>query len=400
MRIALIADVFPPLRSSGAVQLRDLSRELLRQGHIPTVLVPCSEMSEAWRLDRIDGVQVLRLKAAKAKDLGYVRRTINELLMPFWMRRSLAKSPFAQQRWDAVIWYSPTIFLGPLANFLKKKSRCPSYLIIRDIFPEWAVDMGLLKRGLVYAFFKQIEVYQYSVADTIGVQTRANLAYFDKLQLPSSKKIEVLENWLGTSIEQACSIRLQQTSLAGRFIFVYAGNMGVAQGMQVFIELATQLQERTEIGFVFVGRGSDYARLAAEVRQRELNNVLFFDEIDPDEIAGLYAQCNVGIVSLDVRHKTHNIPGKFLSYMQNGLPVLAKINPGNDLEKMIVDEAVGEVSTNDSVVDLKLLAEKLVLENQHDVQHYDELKQRCYSLFQKHFSAQAAVAQLIQTLER
>jgi len=63
--------------------------------------------------------------------------------------------------------------------------------------------------------------------------------------------------------------------------------------------------------------------------------VLFYDEIDPDEIPGLYAQCHVGIVALDPRHKTHNIPGKFLSYMQSGLPVLASINPGNDLVELI-----------------------------------------------------------------
>ena len=112
MRIALIADVFPPLRSSGAVQLRDLSLELLRQGHEPTVMIPASDIDQPWLLEDMQGVQVLRLKAPKTKDIGYVRRTINEFLMPFAMRRSLCKSPLSDVKWDGVIWYSPTIFLG------------------------------------------------------------------------------------------------------------------------------------------------------------------------------------------------------------------------------------------------------------------------------------------------
>ena len=174
MRIALIADVFPPLRSSGAIQLRDLSHELVKQGHHLTVIIPASGIDQPWLLEKLGGVEVLRLKAPRTKDMSYIRRTIAEFLMPFAMRRNLLKSPLNNVKWDGVVWYAPTIFLGPIVSALKKASGCPSYLIIRDIFPEWAVDMGLLSRGLPYRFFKTIEAYQYSVADIIGVQTPAN----------------------------------------------------------------------------------------------------------------------------------------------------------------------------------------------------------------------------------
>ena len=144
MRIALIADTFPPLRTSGAVQLRDLSREFARQGHDLTVLLPSPDQQEPWRLEMFDGAQVLTLKAPRTKDIGYVRRTLSEWVMPFAMLRQLRKSPLANERWDGVIWYAPSIFHGPLASALKKSSACKGYLIIRDIFPEWAVDMGLM----------------------------------------------------------------------------------------------------------------------------------------------------------------------------------------------------------------------------------------------------------------
>jgi hypothetical protein len=95
MRIALIADTFPPLRTSGAVQLRDLSREFVRQGHVLTVLLPAAGLATPWRLDDVDGVQVLRLRAPRTKDINYVRRTLNEFLIPFAMLRNLRKSPLA-----------------------------------------------------------------------------------------------------------------------------------------------------------------------------------------------------------------------------------------------------------------------------------------------------------------
>lgn len=395
VRVALIADVFPPLRSSGAVQLRDLSIEMVSQGYSVTVLIPSPDLEVPWRIDYLNGVEVLRLKAPKTKDIGYVRRTIGEFFMPFIMLKNFRKSSLAAVTWHGVVWYAPTIFLGPLANALKRSSGCRSYLIVRDIFPEWAVDMGLLKRGLPYRFFKLVERYQYSVADVIGVQTPGNLPYLAGWKKSPNRRLEVLQNWLADAANVGCSVQLAETPIAGRITFVYAGNMGVAQGMGILLDLAASLVGRKDIGFVFVGRGSDAQLLRNDAKRRNLDNVIFYDEIDPTEIAGLYAQCHIGLVALDQRHKTHNIPGKFLSYMQAGLPVLACINQGNDLEKTIITEDVGLVSTEYSVETLGQLAKRLV-----DRVVYDQevLSKNCRALSIKHFSSRRAVKQIMAAL--
>ena len=395
MRIALIADTFPPLRTSGAVQLRDLSREFVRQGHELTVMLPEAGLGTPWHLEDFGGVQVLRLSAPETKDIGYVRRTLNEFLMPFAMLRSLRKSPLAQERWDGVVWYAPTIFLGPIASALKKASGCKGYLIIRDIFPEWAADMGLMSRGLPYRFFKAIANYQYSVADVIGIQTQGNHTYFS--DRPDCN-VEVLQNWLSDAPDVGCSVGVAGGALAGRTIFVYAGNMGVAQGMDILLNLAERLLGRHDIGFVFVGRGSDAQRLRDDAKARGLDNVAFYDEIDPTEIPGLYAQCHIGIVALDPRHKTHNIPGKFVSYMQSGLPVLASINPGNDLLEMIEREGVGRVCTDHSVDTLQRLALELVDEVLATGARVQAISTRCKALSAKLFSPEAAVKQIVAAL--
>jgi hypothetical protein len=122
--------------------------------------------------------------------------------------------------------------------------------------------------------------------------------------------------------------------------------------------------------------------------------VVFFDEIDPDEIPELYAQCDAGIVALDPRHKSHNIPGKFLTYMQSGLPVLANINAGNDLAQMIRDERVGQVCEANQVGELLLLTEKLLDQIQTD----SGLSARCTDLFECEFAVEKAVKQIVIAL--
>ncbi len=395
MRIALIADTFPPLRTSGAVQLRDLSREFVRQGHELTVILPDADLQRPWSIEDVDGARIVRLKAPRTKDIGYVRRTLGEFLMPFVMRRNLAGSPLAGVKWDGVVWYAPSIFHGPLANALKRASRCKGYLIIRDIFPQWAADMGLMRKGMLpFRFFDAVARYQYSVADTIGVQTPGNLSYFSEWKQVPGRTLEVLPNWLGDAADMRCTIRIADTPLAGRKIFVYAGNMGVAQGMDILLDLAERLRSRDDVGFLFVGRGTDAGRLASLAQARGLDNVLFRDEIDPDEIPDLYAQCHVGMVALDPRHKSHNIPGKFLTYMQSGLPVLANINAGNDLAGIIRKEKVGIVCENNDADALYAMAQELLECLDDDV----AFPVRCKALFERLFSAETAVHQVVHGL--
>lgn len=395
MKIALIADTFPPLRSSGAVQLRDLSREFAAQGHQLTVILPSWEIKDDFLIEEMDGFQVLRLKSPRTKDVNYARRTLSEFLMPFFMKRGYKKSPLRDEKWDGVVWYAPSIFHAPFVNDLKKTSDCKGYLIIRDVFPEWAVDMGLIGRGVIYRFFSAVAHYQYSVADVIGVQTPGNLSYFEDWKKTKGKKLVVLQNWLADTKPGSCSISINETTLAGRKIFVYAGNMGVAQGMDILIDLAEKIKDRRDIGFLFVGRGSEAKRLAEESRKRSLNNIEFKDEIHPDEIPALYAQCSVGIVSLDQRHKSHNIPGKFLSYMQSGIPVLANINPGNDLAELIRSEGIGVACENADIQDLERKANILINSINLDA----GFESRCRAVYERMFSPSQAVRQIVQELE-
>ncbi len=376
--------------------MRDMAREFAAQGHEPVMLVPDGTLKQPWALETMDGIQVLRLRTQPIRDINYLWRTVNEFVLPWAMLRGIRKSPLKSWRWDAVVWYSPSIFFGPLVSALKRESNCRSYLILRDIFPEWAVDLGLLKRGFAYRVFKRIERQQHDAADVIGIQAPSNREYLTHLEREHKVPVEVLWNWLAPAPDKGCSIDVASTPLAGRTIFVYAGNMGVAQGVDVLLDLAVRLKDRRDIGFLFVGRGSEVPRLRAAIADRALENTLFYDEIDSEEIPGLLSQCDVGLLVLDPRHRTHNIPGKFLAYLQHGLLVLARINPNNDLVGLIETEGVGRVDRGGTLDSLQELAESMA----DDWVENESMSARGRALAQRLFSPTTAVKQIVDSLAR
>ena len=394
LQIALISTDYPPLRTSAAVQLRDLAQQFAALGHRPVVIVPSLAPDGSWAVEQREGIDVLRVKAPPTRAATHIRRALAEMWLPFAMLSNVYKSPFRSTKWDVIVWYSPPIFFGPLIWALRRGSGARTYLILRDIFPEWAVDLGLIKKGPIYFLFKAVAAFQYAVADAIGLQTESNLAYLPNWTKSAHRRIEVLHNWLATTPNVGCSIQIARTSLAGRKIFVYIGNMGVAQGIEIFVELIQSLRDRDDIGFVFVGRGSEFPKLEAEKVSRNLNNVLLFDEIDPSEIPGLLAQCEVGLLALHPKHKTHNIPGKFVSYVRYGLPVLARVNRGTDLEKLIEDKGVGKVYSGNSVAELKRMAEELA---DNDALRYS-MSERGRELGDQMFSPEVAASQIVASL--
>lgn len=396
MRIALITAIYPPLKTSGAVLVRDLAEQLAREGHKVVVLFPDPSIRQPMQIDDDGSVKIVRIRIGEIRDTSYIRRLANEMMMPFVMRRRLSKSSVPVSTFDAIICHAPSIFFAPLIRYLKALSGSKCYLILRDIFPQWALDLGVIKPGLAFHFLDRVARSQYAAADIIGVQSESNLSVIHSLKGTSNKHVEVLYNWIAPAPETGCSISVQETALAGRKIFVYAGNMGVAQGMDVLIDLVLDHRDRTDIGFLFVGRGSEFDRICA-IRQRfELGNLEIFEEISSKEIPGLLAQCHFGLVALDQRHKTHNIPGKVMSYLQSGLPIMAILNQGNDLAALIERYQTGVACFDHSpAATQKALGQLIQMASSSQ-----DMSQRCKNMARAVFSPEVAVAQITKVFKR
>jgi len=396
LEVALISIHYPPIRTSTAVQMQDLAEEFVAQGHRATVLVPDSEINVPCVRESERGVEILRLKAPSARVYSLARRAINETLLSFFLIRAYRNSELRNKEWDLIVWYSPTIFFSPFVWYLSFKSKAYRYLILRDMFPQWALDTGILRPGIAYLYFKFAADIQYWLADCIGVQSESNLPYVQRWSRQNRRHVEVLNNWLRIRPLGECSIALALTPLARKHIFVYAGNMGFAQGAAILVDLAASLKDRSDIGFVFVGRGADFSKLQLRAKVSNLDNTMFFDEIPSEEIPGLLSQCRGGLFSLNLSHKSHNVPGKFLSYMSAGLPVIANVNRDTDVMKMINEQQVGRAFSTNQIAPMR----EFVLELCDNDELHAQMSINARALAESQFSVHSAVGQILSHLAR
>ncbi|HBO57087.1 MAG TPA: hypothetical protein DD622_01475, partial [Opitutae bacterium] len=361
MKILLIADAFPPLNNSAAIQLQDLSIELASIGHEILVVVPSSTIASSFQLSGIGRLEVLRVKAFNVKTRIRFFRALAEAFLPLTFLIGLLSSRRLMTNWEAVIWYSPTIFLGPLIFLLRKIHRCRTYLILRDIFPQWAEDMGLVKSRVAISLLKAVAGLQYKMADTIGIQAKSNKKFLEQHKL-GTKRIELLENWLVESEIENYDLpsELEELPLSDKVILLYSGNIGVAQNLDLIVEAASLLRKDEELYFIIAGEGSELSHLKNKALSLQMDNIHFCGELMPNVVRALTRLSSIGIVSLDNKHQTHNIPGKFISYLRDNLPVLACVNKENELIEIINSKSVGRAGdwtdareVADQIIELK-----------------------------------------------
>jgi glycosyltransferase involved in cell wall biosynthesis len=392
VRILIIVDCYYPGTKSGAKLTRDLGVELTQNGHQVIVLTPSEANQEELEITVEDGVTVLRAKAGKIKGVSKIVRALREMQLSslLWNK---AKGYLRKHPCDLVVYYSPTIFLGPLVKRLRTLWNCSTYLVLRDIFPQWAVDAEVLKKGLAYWYFRFKELQQYKLADVIGVLSPANLQYFAEQPLAKTTSVEVLYNW--TLIEEGKSYPVSNyrssLGLQGKVVFFYGGNIGVAQGMDNIVRLANRLRNEQDIYFLLVGEGSETDRLKGLIRTLGLKNISIQDAVGQDEYLSMLSEFDVGLISLERNLKTHNLPGKMLGYMQFSMPILASINPGNDLSDLLTTSKAGLSSINGD--DDILYDQIITLARDADLRK--ELGQNARRLLDKYFSSSSAANQIL-----
>lgn len=392
MRLVLIADVFPPARTSGAALVHDLAICLARMGHHCTVLIPDAHLGQPFILERGEEFELLRIRSGPIKRVNIMRRAVNELLLSSRMWRAYRRSPVSRNSYDGVIFYAPTIFFGRLVSRIKSLHRCRAYLVLRDIFPDWAADVGVMRKGPHYWLFKAFAKYQYSVADVIGVESASNIKFFNQ----DRYVVEILNNWIDVeSVPVPVAYKIP-SALYSTVVFVYAGNLGVAQDIDNVLRLAQRLMPYRDCSVLFVGDGTERVRLQRQAQQLGLTNVLFQDEVNAAELRGILRQCDIGLISLDKRLRSHNIPGKLLSYLEAGLPVLASVNAGNDLKDVIEQAGAGIVVWNGDDDAFEAAARHMV----NDRHGRDRMANLARRLCDAQFSSAHAASQILKRLSR
>ncbi len=335
-----------PSPKSSATLIHDLGQELLTQGHSVSIITTSETLDTSYSLSFENGLEILRIKTGKVDGANLIVRFFNELLLSYTILYK-GRNFFSNKKCDLILWYSPSIFFSYLIKKLKSKYKCSAYLILRDIFPQWALDTGVLRKGFVFNLLSYFERQQYKYADKIGVQSPNNLLYFSDKKLADIKKIEVLYNWISLENRNIVKTRYRDLfNLSGKIVFFYGGNIGVAQDLDNVVNLAKRLSSYDQARILLVGEGSEVNRLKKLIVELDLLNIIISNSVSQDEYFAMLAEFDVGLISLDRKFKTHNFPGKMLGYMYCSKPILASINAGNDLQNIIEDYSIGLSSIN------------------------------------------------------
>lgn len=391
MRIALVVVYYLPSAKSSAKLINDLALELIKQGHEAMVIAPDNSIPTETQVTTESGITVFRARTGQIEGANLLVRGWNEIRLSSALWKAGRKF-FQSHPCDLVATYSPSIFFDGLVERLRDLWKCTSYLILRDIFPQWAIDANALKKGLAYYYFKRREMSQYRAADVIGVQSPANLAYFRERGLDSQFQLEVLYNWADSSVPAAPSIDYRKAwGLQDKVVFLYGGNIGVAQDLDNLLRLAENLRDDPRVVILLVGEGNQVDRLRTMSAAKGLTNFQIRDSLSQSEYAGMVGQFDVGLISLHRDLKTHNYPGKLLSYLVVSLPVLASINPGNDVKVLIEEARAGFVVENGDDAALADRARRL----SNDINLRRELGANGRKLLERAFSASSAATQIL-----
>jgi glycosyltransferase involved in cell wall biosynthesis len=395
MRILLVVVYYPPNETSAAQMMHALAHEFARRGHKVIVATPSEHSRKSVRIEEEDGITVVRIRAGSLRQVGNSIRMWRECRISKTMWRH-GERFFRNNHCDLVVFYSPTIFFGELVERLKEIWRCPSYLILRDIFPKWAIDTGILREGLVYKYLKRKELAQYAVSDMIGVEAPGDLTYFDSFVPDARDRVEVLHNWLDVSMVPKSGANWRsRLGLENKVVFFYGGNLGKAQDMDNLLRLALGLQARREIFFLMVGSGSEGSRIKGEILRNKMLNIRVLPPLPQKEYLECLSEFDVGLISLDRRLKSHNFTGKLLGYVMCGKPVLASINPGNDLMAFLQKADFGVACVNGDDEKLREAAIRLA----SDSLLRAEMGARARCLSETIFSVRGAAGQILSHLE-
>lgn len=180
------------------------------------------------------------------------------------LKRGILKY-LGDKKYDLIITHTPFLSDASLINPLKRYFKCPAHLILWDIFPQNAKDIGMMKNNIIFNFFKQKEKKMFLAYDQIWCMSNGNIKYLqEKYECLDKNKIKLLKNWayLKPKLEiNKEEIRKKYGYPKKDFLAIFGGNMGKPQKLENILSLAEKCLELPEVKFIFVGNGSERERL-------------------------------------------------------------------------------------------------------------------------------------------
>lgn len=329
----------------------DLLREFVKNGHQVYAISPTEKrQNKETHLIKEDNATILRLQIGNTQKTNIIEKGISTVMIEPTFKKAIRKY-FSDVKFDLVLYSTPPITLVSAIEYVKKRDGAKTYLLLKDIFPQNAVDIGMMStkgiKGLLYKHFRKQEKKLYRISDRIGCMSQANVDYVIKHNPEVDPKIvEICPNSIEVqdktiTVGERAALREKYGIPQDKKVFVYGGNLGKPQGIPFIIECLKKLNGHPETYFLIVGDGTEFGKLQAFFDDEKPGNMKLLRRLPKEDYDRMVAACDVGLIFLDHRFTIPNFPSRLLAYMQAKLPVLCVTDTNTDIGKIAEENGFG-----------------------------------------------------------
>jgi len=352
VHILLIHQAFAAIDEPGGTRHHELALYLATQGHRVTIITsPVSYLTgkitpspsmfaEKKGSDAEGEITILRPPVYKALHRSFVHRVINFvsfMLSSFWAGLKV--------RNVGLVWgTSPPIFQGVTAWALARLKRTPFLFEVRDLWPAFAVAVGVLTNPLLIRASEWLERFLYRHADMVVVNSPG---FRQHVLDRGARQVELIPNGADTSMFDPAADGgefRRAHNLEGKFVALYAGAHGMSNDLDVLLNAADQLRDQSEIAIVLLGDGKEKPRLKTRAAEMNLENIVFIPAVSKDKMAGALAAADACIAILKPIEMYKTVyPNKVFDYMAAGRPVILAMD---GVIREVVEAAQGGIAVS------------------------------------------------------
>lgn len=327
----------------------DLMREFIKRGNDVYIASPTERrFGKPTHLIDSPNCHILKIRTLNIQKTNIVEKGIGTLLLESQFDRAIHKY-WGNVNFDLVLYATPPITFNKVIERVKKRCGCRSYLMLKDIFPQNAVDLGMMKRGsLLHKLFRRKEERLYQISDRIGCMSPANCEYVIRHN-PSvdPAKVELCPNAV-EPIEIHELPESERNDLLSKFaiptdktLYIYGGNLGKPQGIDFLLKVVEANETNSDSHIVIVGSGTEYNLIAQWFIEHKPSNATLLSALPKNEYDRLIRACQIGLIFLDPRFTIPNFPSRLLSYLENSMPVLLATDENTDMGRIAEREGFG-----------------------------------------------------------
>ena len=383
----------------------DLLRQFVKNGNQVSVVSPMEkrQQKKTYMVEE-PSCNILKLQIGNIQKTNVFEKGISTLLLESQVVNGIKKY-FSEIKFDLVLYPTPPITLLKAVKYIKQRDGAYTYLLLKDIFPQNAVDIGMLQKnglkGFIYKMFRNKEILLYKNSDYIGCMSEANVKYvLDNNDFVNESQIGVCPNSIepmeiSSSPTEKQRLRNKYGVPGNKTVFLYGGNLGKPQGIDFLIRC---LKDNDIEGafFVLVGSGTEYAKIEKTVVEQEIKNVVLIKALPKEEYDCFVKACDIGLVFLDYRFTIPNFPSRILSYMQAELPILAATDKNTDIGEIIRIGGFGDWCVSESSSEFLRLVKRMT----EDVEQRKKMGVRAREYLEKKYHVKEAYEIILRDMQR